>query len=205
MTTKEKLLQAVTDLLREDGIAAVSARAIADRAGVNQALVFYHFGTVTDLVDQACRARTDAAASAYDAELAEVTTLTDLLELGRGLHERERKAGNVAIMAQLLAGGQRDEKLAETSRYAMSRWTEAIEPVVERAIGGSVVADLIDPGGLARAVSAGFVGLILYDGVDEVGAGSAFVALEQLGALIEAANRLGPVAGPLLRSRVKRR
>lgn len=205
MTTKEKLIRAVTDLLREDGIAAVSARAIADRAGVNQALVFYHFGTVTDLVDKACRARTDAAAASYRDELAEVTTLGGLLEFGRGLHEREREAGNVTIMAQLLAGAQREEKLAETSRYAMSRWTAEIETVVERAIGGSVAGGLVDPAGFARAVSAGFVGLILYDGVDEEGAGAAFDALEQLSGLIEAADSFGPLVGAFLRSRAKDR
>jgi len=35
-------MSATTDTLREDGLAQLSARAVATRAGVNQALIFYH-------------------------------------------------------------------------------------------------------------------------------------------------------------------
>ncbi|MER7557625.1 TetR/AcrR family transcriptional regulator [Nocardioides sp. NPDC126508] len=203
--TKAKLMSAVTDLLKEDGIAGVSARAVADRAGVNQALVFYHFGTVMDLVDQACRAATDEAAASYRDELAEVTSLSELLALGRVLHERERAAGNITVMAQLLAGAQRDKTLAETGRYAMGRWNEEIEAAVARALEGSPVESVVDAPGLSRAISSAFVGLLMYDGVDRPGADSAFASLEQLGALVEVIEDLGPAARLVLRSRLKGR
>ncbi|GGU46997.1 TetR/AcrR family transcriptional regulator [Nocardioides albus] len=203
--TKAKLMLAVTDLLKEDGIAGLSARAIATRADVNQALVFYHFGTVTDLVDQACRAATDDAAASYRDEFAEVTSLRELLELGRVLHERERAAGNITVMAQLLAGAQRDETLAETARYALGRWNGEIEAAVARALKGSPVEDVVDAPGLSRAISAAFVGLLMYDGVDRPGADSAFTSLEQLGALVEVIEDLGPAARLVLRSRLKGR
>lgn len=203
--TKAKLMSAVTDLLKEDGIAGVSARAVADRAGVNQALVFYHFGTVMDLVDQACRAATDEAAASYRDELAEVTSLSELLALGRVLHERERAAGNITVMSQLLAGAQRDKTLAETGRYAMGRWNEEIEAAVARALEGSPVESVVDAPGLSRAISSAFVGLLMYDEVDRPGADSAFAALEQLGSLVEVIEDLGPAARLVLRSRLKGR
>ncbi|MFI5622053.1 TetR/AcrR family transcriptional regulator [Nocardioides sp. NPDC051685] len=203
--TKAKLMSAVTDLLKEDGIAGVSARAVADRAGVNQALVFYHFGTVMDLVDQACRAATDEAAASYRDELAEVTSLSELLELGQVLHERERAAGNITVMAQLLAGAQRDKTLAETGRYAMGRWNEEIEAAVARALEGSPVEGVVDAPGLSRAISSAFIGLLMYDGVDRPGAESAFASLEQLGTLVEVIEDLGPAARLVLRSRLKGR
>ncbi|MEU0314506.1 TetR family transcriptional regulator [Nocardioides sp. NPDC006273] len=203
--TKAKLMLAVTDLLKEDGIAGLSARAIATRADVNQALVFYHFGTVTDLVDQACRAATDEAAASYRDEFAEVTSLSELLELGWGLHERERAAGNITVMAQLLAGAQRDETLAETARYALARWNGEIEDAVARALRGSPVEAVVDAPGLSRAISAAFIGLLMYDGVDRPGADSAFASVEQLGALVEVIEDLGPAARLVLRSRLKGR
>ena len=203
--TKAKLMSAVTDLLKEDGIAGVSARAVADRAGVNQALVFYHFGTVMDLVDQACRAATDEAAASYRDELAEVTSLSELLALGRVLHERERAAGNITVMAQLLAGAQRDKTLAETGRYAMGRWNQEIEAAVARALAGSPVESVVDATGLSRAISSAFIGLLMYDGVDRPGADSAFASLEQLGSLVEVIEDLGPAARLVLRSRLKGR
>ena len=44
------LLEAAIAVLRESGFAGASARRIAQRAGCNQALVFYHFGSVNDLL-----------------------------------------------------------------------------------------------------------------------------------------------------------
>ena len=44
------LVAAAIDALREAGFAGASAREIAGRAGYSQALVFYHFGSVNDLL-----------------------------------------------------------------------------------------------------------------------------------------------------------
>ena len=38
-------------------------------------------------------------------------------------------------------------------------------------LAGSPLAEVADPAGLARAISAGFIGLELYEGVDPAGAG----------------------------------
>ncbi|HWF41120.1 MAG TPA: TetR/AcrR family transcriptional regulator, partial [Acidothermaceae bacterium] len=53
--TRRKLIDGTITTLRDKGIAGTSARVIAATAGVNQALVFYHFGTVDQLIDAACR------------------------------------------------------------------------------------------------------------------------------------------------------
>jgi hypothetical protein len=47
------------------------------------------------------------------------------------------------------------------------------------------VAEAIDTAGLARAVSAGFVGLELYEAVDPEGVIAALDALDRLAVLIE--------------------
>ena len=191
--TRAKLLTATADCLRETGMAGLSARVIAARADVNQALIFYHFGTIADLVDAACRQAVDGSADSYREEFAAVTSLSELLAVGRALHDRERAAGNVALMAQLMSGAQHDATLAAAARYAMDRWTSEIETVVRRVTSDSPLKDLVDAAGLARAVSAGFIGLELYEGVDATGAGLALDALEQLGALVDVVDTLGPV------------
>ncbi len=55
--TRERLLAGTISALRDKGIAGISARSIAAAAGVNQALVFYHFGTVEELSSPPARAR----------------------------------------------------------------------------------------------------------------------------------------------------
>jgi AcrR family transcriptional regulator len=204
VTTRDKLLAAAAEALARDGLSGVSARAIASRAGVNQALVFYHFGSVSDLLEAAVRRSVDLAVASYRDRFADVGSLGELLALGRDLHRMERRRGNVAQMAQVMSGAQRDPILAKAGRYAMQRWTSEIEAVLARLLPGSVVEGLVDPRGLARAVAGGFIGLELYAGVDRAGAESALDTLDAMGAVLAALDDLGPMATRAVRGRVRR-
>src|SRR5438093_1369574 len=48
--TRAALVAAALETLKTEGFRGTTARAIAGRAGVNQALVFYHFGGVDELL-----------------------------------------------------------------------------------------------------------------------------------------------------------
>ncbi len=202
--TRTKLLVAAADCVRVDGVAGTSARAIAARAGVNQALVFYHFGTVSELVEAACRQALDEAVERHRGQLAGVSSLAGLLNAGKQLHEAERAVGNVAMMAQLMSGAARDPVLARAARYAMDRWCAEIEPTIARLLHGSPLAELTDASGLARAVCASFIGLELYEAADPEAAAGALSALERLAVLAEALDDLGPVAKRAVRARLAR-
>ena len=60
--TRTRLLDGALETLRTRGIAGVSARTIAAAAGVNQALVFYHFGGVDETAGGGLQLRGPAAA-----------------------------------------------------------------------------------------------------------------------------------------------
>ncbi|WBB77933.1 TetR/AcrR family transcriptional regulator [Micromonospora sp. WMMD882] len=202
--TKQRLLDGALAAIRQHGIAGVSARTIAAAAGVNQALVFYHFGSVDDLLAAACRAGTAERVAAWSPRLAEVRSLRGLLEVGRALHAEERVSGNVSFLAQMLAGAQADERLGPPTAGALQLWVDEIEAVLRRLLSGSPFAEIADIPGLARAVSAAFIGLELYDGVDAAGADQAMAALDQLGVLIEIVDELGPVTRQLLQRKITR-
>ncbi|GAA2581077.1 TetR family transcriptional regulator [Winogradskya consettensis] len=202
--TQQKLIEGALAAVREHGIAGVSARTIAAAAGVNQALVFYHFGTVDELLSVACRSETETRVAVYRERFAAVSNLRELLDVGRALHEREKTDGNVAVLGQLLAGAQTDERLAASTGAALALWTAEIETVLRRLLDGSPLGMLADPAGLAQAVSAAFVGLELFEGVDPDGAAQAFTALEQLAVLAEVVDDLGPVARRALKMRLRK-
>jgi AcrR family transcriptional regulator len=202
--TRQRLLDGALAAMRQHGVAGVSARTIAAAAGVNQALVFYHFGSVDELLAAACDAATSARVGVYATELQGVRTLPELLDVGRRLHEEERRLGNVMVLAQMLAGAQGDSRLAEPTARALRQWTDQIEATLTRVLAGSPVAEVADIPGLARAVSAAFIGLELYEGVDAAGAQRALAALEQLAVLVEVVDDLGPVAQRAVRAKVRR-
>ncbi len=202
--TRERLVQATLDTLRDRGIAGVSARTIASAAEVNQALVFYHFGSVDQLLATACREGAAARVASYRERFASVTSLGSLLALGRQLHHEEDDRGNVTVMAQVLAGARHDERLVPAGREALSLWVAEIEPVLARLLATSPVKDAVDVPGLARGVAAAFVGIELYDGVDPDAADAALGALEQLAVLVDVVDDLGHAARLALRRRLRR-
>jgi len=192
------------ETLRTRGIASVSARTIAAAAGVNQALVFYHFGSVDELLSAACTHGARQRVAAYAERLATVSSLSELLQVGLELHEQERADGNVIVLAQLLAGAQSEPKLAPAAADALALWIAEIETVLRRVLADSPLAAVLDVPGLARSICAAFIGFELYDGVDGDGAARAVSAIAQLGSLIELVEDLGPAARRLLRAKLRR-
>lgn len=124
--------------------------------------------------------------------------------LGRELHKRERDAGNVAVLAQVLAGAQQDANLAAAAQDALTLWIVEIEATLVRLLKGSPIAAVANAEGLARGIAASFIGIELFERVDPHGAESAMSSLETMGVLVEVVEDLGPVARRALRARLRR-
>ncbi|MEV6766071.1 TetR/AcrR family transcriptional regulator [Streptomyces sp. NPDC051105] len=204
LETKNKLLEGALRTLTEQGIARTSARTVAAAAGVNQALVFYHFGSVDELLAAACRYGAGQAVDRFRPRLAAVGSLSELLAVGRQIHEEERAGGHVTLLGQLLAGAQTQEALRPATAAGLELWIAEIEKVLVRVLAATPFGEFADPAGLARAVAASFVGIELYEGVDASGAHAALDALEQLGVLVAALDDLGPVAQRAVRHHLRR-
>ena len=203
--TRQNLLDGAIATLRDHGIAGVSARAIAAAADVNQALVFYHFGSVNRLLKEACLQATSQEVEVIRPAFAAADNLSDLLAAGRALQNRQRAMGHVAILAQLLAGSQGSPELAEATREALALWITELNVVLARLLLGTALDGLVDANAMARALAAGFVGIGLYEGVDEHGAAEAFAVLEQLATMAEVVEELGTVATRIVRRRLSAR
>jgi len=202
--TRRKLLDGTIATLRDRGIAGTSARVIAASAAVNQALIFYHFGSVGDLIDAACREAAADQVQSYRPRFRAAVSLGELLTLGQELHETQRSAGNVTVLAQVLAGARHDPQLAATAKHALTLWITEIESTLDRLMRDSPVAEVADIQGLARAIAAAFIGLELYEGVDPAGARGAFAALQHLSVLTEILDDLPPAGRRALRGRIRR-
>ncbi|GAA0309490.1 TetR family transcriptional regulator [Streptomyces polychromogenes] len=202
--TKEKLLEGALRTLVEQGVAKTSARNIAATAGVAQGLVFYHFGSVDELLAEACRYGAAQRVARYRDRLAALGGLGELLEFARAMHAEERAGGYVAVLGQLMAASQSSPALAAATADGLGLWIAELEAVLTRLLAATPLAGLADPAGLARATAASFVGIELYEGVDPDGAGRALDALEQLASLAAVLEGLGPLGQRAVRHGLRR-
>jgi AcrR family transcriptional regulator len=202
--TRIQLLNGALETLRTKGLVGTSARSIAAAAGANQALIFYHFGSVDGLLTAACAHGAQEQVERYAERFATVTSLSGLLDLGLELHEQGRTEGNVDLLAQLLAGAQSDPKLASATADALNLWIIEIETVLRRVLATSPIADVLNIPGLAGAIAAAFIGIELYEGVDHPGASRAIAAISQLGALVELIDDLPTITRRVLRAKLRR-
>lgn len=169
---------------------------------MNQALIFYHYGSVDDLLTAACTISTAERVQQYADQFATVASLRELLAVGRTLHAEERRLGNLSVLAQLLAAAQNDPKFAAATGAALDLWIVQIESVLHRLLTGTPFAEVADIPGLARAISAAFIGLELYEGVAPTDALRAIAALDQLAVLVEVIDELGPIARRALQAKI---
>ncbi|MGH3813918.1 MAG: TetR family transcriptional regulator, partial [Pseudonocardiaceae bacterium] len=94
-TTRQQLVEGAIDTIRRHGIAGTSTRSIARTAGVHEALISSHFGSLHQLLAEAGRVAAQAGVDAFRNRFDGVTSLRELLVLGRGLWAEERERGNV--------------------------------------------------------------------------------------------------------------
>lgn len=204
--TGRRLKTAALQVVRERGIAGVSARTVASAADVNQASIYYHFGSLHGLLTTASLEATEERVASYRPRFAAVTTVGELVDLARDIHAQERDRGNVTVLAQMLAGAQTDAELAPPTTAAVQLWVVEVEATLDRLLAGSAVAELVDTAVLARATSAAFVGTELLDGLDGQGVALPTLdALEQLAGIVQVVLDLGPVASGALRRWLERR
>ncbi|MEH3032912.1 MAG: TetR/AcrR family transcriptional regulator [Aeromicrobium erythreum] len=197
--TRSTLVRATMQVIREQGISAVSARSVATAGGVNQALVFYHFGSVEGLVAQACRESTAERVALLAPQLEAVASFGDLVELAGRLHDQEREAGNVTVLAQVLAASHANPSLAAAAGESLELWTEQVRATLRRLLVGSPVAEVLDADALTDLVSATFVGLELMEPTrsdDRL----LLDSLAGVGRLARALDDLGPVSRRALRT-----
>lgn len=164
--SKGALIEAAIDVLRESGFAGASARRIAQRAGCNQALVFYHFGSVNDLLVAALEEVSARRMTAYRGLLARTGSLTELIAAARTVFEADLDAGHVTVLTEMISGAQSVPGLGERVAACLAPWREFAATAVRDVLAASPVAQLLPAEEAAHAVVAGILGLEMLASLD---------------------------------------
>src|SRR6266542_2717317 len=97
--TRARIIDAAIRTLKGRGFAGASARAIAQTGGFNQALIFYHFGTVNDLLLAALDETSARRMQRYSAALRGIRTLPELMEQAARIYREDLESGHIKDLA----------------------------------------------------------------------------------------------------------
>jgi AcrR family transcriptional regulator len=153
------LVTAAIEALAEVGFAGASAREIAGRAGCSQGLVFYHFGSVNELLLAALDEISTRRMDAYRGLVDRATSVTGLADAARVIFAEDLDAGHVRVLVEMITGAQSVPGLSERVAERLVPWREFAETAISKALGGSPAARLLPAADAAHAVVAGFLGL----------------------------------------------
>jgi AcrR family transcriptional regulator len=102
--TRTKLIDAAIGTLKEEGFSGASARAIAERAGLNQGLIFYHFGSVPNLLLAGLDSVSARRMGRYGEAVDRVGSPTELVDVATAIFREDLDAGYVAVLVEMIAG-----------------------------------------------------------------------------------------------------
>jgi AcrR family transcriptional regulator len=162
---REQLIAAAFETLRDEGFAHASARAIASRGGFNAALIFYYFDDLNDLLLHALARSSQTQLDKYEAALAEVTTLPDLVAAVQERLQDDRDSGHVKVLAELVGASSSDEHLRAAVVDQVKPWMEFTERTLDRILGATGLAGLVPSGQVSFVVVSLFLGMELLGGV----------------------------------------
>ncbi len=181
-TTRERLLRAAIELIAEQGWGAVTTRMIADRAGVNQALVHYHYRSVPGLLREAAYV---AMSAVFEPATVRLLETGDPLAALRGAIEAvaEIDPGTAESRAVIEATVQaiRDPELNTQMREMLPMFRGLLTERLTAAQASGRIGPAVRPAGTAVALAAMLDGLALHrmvnPGTDIQDAAAAVLAL----------------------------
>jgi len=132
--TKGRILEAAFQRLAREGYAAMSVREIAKDAGVNHALINYHFKTKDQLViavlDEANRRLLERQRRLYQGP----GEYAQKWAQARRFYENDLASGFVRVLMELYAASMSNAELREEFRPRINAWFDVVNQAVQEAV-----------------------------------------------------------------------
>ena len=190
--TKLRIAEAALETLKTKGFAAASAREIAAAGGFNQALIFYHFGSIEKLLLAALELVSARRMSAYRTVFERTQGLPELAGLAHEIYAEDLENGYVTVLGEMVAAGVSHAGLGAEVVACLQPWVDMVEHKLRELLAGSLFESMVPPRDVAFAVIA------LYLGIDMLSHLEANRARAE--SLLDLGVRLAPLIGALLPS-----
>jgi AcrR family transcriptional regulator len=191
--TRQRIVDAALKTLKKEGFAGATSRAIARTGGFNQALIFYHFGTLDGLLLAALDRTSEERLERYRKAVDEAETAEELAEVAASVYAEDRDRGQMTVVSQMVAGSVARPELAREVVARMEPWIKLCEDALRKALASSPAQEVVPLRDLAYAIVTFYLGLNLVTHLDE--------DRERTEALVKRLQSLAPLLSPGLPDR----
>jgi AcrR family transcriptional regulator len=185
-TTKQRIVEAALATLKEDGFAGASARTIAKRGGFNQALIFYHFGTVNDLLLAALDHTSEERMAKYRDAVTAITTVDEAVRVATDLYREDLASGHITVLSEMMAASSDRPDLGPEIVARLEPWIALAEDAIRGLLSKLGLENVAPPRSIAYGVVALYVGVDLLSHLerDDTKAEALFVAVKSFAGLL---------------------
>ncbi|HEX4036160.1 MAG TPA: helix-turn-helix domain-containing protein [Solirubrobacteraceae bacterium] len=188
--TKLLIVEAALRTLKTNGFAGASARAIAHEGGFNQALIFYHFGSVRNLLLAVLDLISQRRMNEYGPAVERAHGPRELATIARTIYADDLERGYITVLGEMVSGGVADAELGAEVAARIEPWIGLLERKLEHLLKRSPALLLASPGDLAFGLVA------IYFGVDMLSHLQADQSRAE--SLLDLGTRLAGLAEPFL-------
>ena len=165
--TRRRIVDAALETLKKEGFAGATSRVIARAGGFNQALIFYHFGSLDGLLLASLDRTSEERFERYRNAVDQAQTAEELAEVAAKVYAEDRDRGHMTVVSQMVAGSVARPELAREVVARMEPWIELCEDALRKALAASPAGDVLPLRDLAYAIVTFYLGLNLLTHLDE--------------------------------------
>lgn len=165
--TRERIVDAALETLKNEGFAGATSRAIARAGGFNQALIFYHFGSLDGLLLAALDKTSAERLQRYREAVDGADSAEELAAVAAAVYAEDRDRGHMTVVSQMVAGSVARPELAGELVARMEPWIELCEDALRKALSTTPAAPVVPLRDLAYAVVTFYLGLNLLTHLDQ--------------------------------------
>ena len=196
LETRDRIIDAVLETVSTEGLVGTSARVIAKTGGFNQALVFYHFGSVEELLLAALERANERRMVRFQEKLEAVDDLPGLVQVAIELHRSAEEDRDHAALSAIIAGWSVKSEVGPRIVKILRPWDDLVAAALKRCLADTPFAQVVPTDDLAHAISAMFLGIEMLNRLDPDDT--------RVDSLLLSLSGAANLATPLLRSLVPR-
>jgi AcrR family transcriptional regulator len=185
--TRERILDAALSTLTQEGFLGTTARSIAREGGFNQALLFYHFGSVDEVLVAAVERMSERRLVIYRERVEGADDLPSIVSVAREVLAEDMAGGAITVLAQLVAGAHGRAHISTRLARVWDPWIDVVESAVRRVVAGTGFEAAIPARDLAFALTGMFLGVELLSQLDpdQSKIDALFTSIDTMAALLQ--------------------